>query len=86
MTQQLPTVGRIVFYHPTEEEKKEMHKKKKCNESDVLPGIIVKNWSDPKAEDACLNIQVFLDGEGCLWKTSVNKGDKPGQWNWPPRV
>lgn len=32
--------------------------------------------------DACVNGQVFLDGNDQLWVTSVVQGNDPGNWNY----
>lgn len=51
---------------------------------DVYPAMTVRvdrTWSPPS-----VNLQVFLDGNDVLWKTSIPEGDGPGHWCWPPRV
>lgn len=47
-------------------------------EGHTLPAIIVKTWG--MTEEASCNIQVFLDGNDVLWKTSVREGEGPGHW------
>ncbi|MGH8026820.1 MAG: hypothetical protein ACREO0_08830 [Pseudoxanthomonas sp.] len=53
----------------------------------VLPAIAVAVWG-PK----CANLQVFLDGNDTLWKTSVSEqpegfeGTVTGFWHWPART
>lgn len=32
------------------------------------------------------NLQVFLDGNDVFWAQNRPKGDKHGQWDWPPRA
>jgi hypothetical protein len=32
------------------------------------------------------NLQVALDGNDHYWVTSVQEGEGPGSWRWPPRV
>ncbi len=75
-----PTIGRIVMYTPSEEEKKQM-KAAGGNGADTLPAVIVAVWSS-----TTVNLKVILDGPGDLWKTSVNLGEQETNWNWPPRV
>ena len=72
-----PTIGRVVIYNTTEEDKASAGKNFD-NVVQQLPAIIVNVWSD-----TCINVRVFSDGGGMLWKTSINQGDQPGQWNWP---
>jgi hypothetical protein len=55
-------------------------------EGDVFPLLITKVWGDEPTESTAVNGQVFLDGNDCLWATSVVQGDGPGQWFEPPRV
>ncbi len=78
------TIGRIVLYNTTEEDRKKltaMNSAGICNVSKQLPAIVVAVWGDQPG--ACINISVILDGEGTLWKTSIHQGDQEGQWNWP---
>lgn len=80
-----PSIGRIVIYRPTEAEKKVMADTIGCNTSDILPATIVAVWGD--SEESCINVKVHQDGDvPDLWKTSINRGEEPGQWNWPERV
>lgn len=76
-----PTIGRVVIYTPTEDERKAWRESSggnKINEAEKLPAIVVAVWSE-----TCINVKVDLDGPGQLWKTSINRGDGPGEWNWP---
>lgn len=73
-----PTIGRIVIYNTTGLERSEMEQNPQCNVSEKLPAMITAVWSDD-----CVNLKVFLDGEGEIWKTSAQKGDDEDQWNWP---
>jgi len=79
------TIGRIVIYHTTEAEREVMRNNPNCNVSDYLPAMVVANWTHELVTEGsqCLNLRVFLDGEGTLWKTSINEGDAPGHWTWP---
>lgn len=77
-----PTIGRIVHYKTNAVDKSKMEAARKlnggCNDSEVLPAIVVAVWSEN-----CINLRVIADGNLDLWKTSVPKGDQPGQWSWP---
>lgn len=81
MENQKPSIGRVVIYNTTEEDKKEMEFTPNCNVQEKLPACIVAVSNETK-----VNLTVVCDGELGLWKTSVKQGDEPGQWNWPPRV
>lgn len=80
-----PTIGRIVIYNTTEQDRKEMENGNeyfpKCNVQMQLPAIVVAVWSE-----ICVNIQVLADGERLFWKTSVMNGNLEGQWQWPEIV
>lgn len=75
MTKQ-PSIGRIVNYVPTEEEKA------KWNGADIVPAIITRVWS---VSAGMVNLQVFADAPNCVWKTSVEmSGNKAAcSWHWP---
>lgn len=76
-----PTIGRVVIYNTTAEEQYGMRALGN-NIQEKLPAIIVAVWGD--SDDACINAKVLIDGiHPDLWKTSINRGDEPGQWNWP---
>lgn len=63
---------------------------------DIYPMLITRVWGDE--ETSCVNGQVFLDGNDCLWVTSVQQSipedaleHSPGSlperyWMFPPRV
>lgn len=78
-----PTIGRIVVYQTTEEDKNYFRllsaKWNTTNVSEQLPAIVTAVWSE-----TCINVQVMLDGsQGTMWKTSISQGDGEGQWSWP---
>lgn len=76
-----PTIGRIVIYKTTEDDRVKMRSVSQqfgCNVQDELPAIITAVWSDD-----CVNLKVMADGNLELWVTSVLKGDQPLNWNWP---
>ena len=66
----IPTIGRIVHYNAFADE----HVK-------VSPAIITRVHNEE-----CVNLRVFFDGRPSTPMTSVVRGDKLGQWNWPPKV
>ncbi len=73
-----PTIGRIVVYHTTKEEQ-ELMKSAQVNVQETLPAMIVAVWSD-----TVVNLKVFLDGNlADLWKTSSQKGNLNGEWDFP---
>jgi hypothetical protein len=75
-----PTVGRIVMYIPTTEDLKKFEDAQGNYGESVkkLPAIITNVWSD-----TCVNLKVIGDAPIDLWRTSMNLGDQPGNWNWP---
>ena len=78
-----PTIGRIVIYNTTENEREAMRLENTsggCNVQNKLPAIIVAVWND-----TCVNLKVIADGQSLsdFWKTSATQGDQDGQWNWP---
>lgn len=76
-----PTIGRIVIYKTTEEDRKTFQALRgNGNNVNELPAIIVNVWSD-----TCVNLKVIGDAPIDLWKTSMNQGDGEGNWNWPVR-
>jgi len=78
-----PTIGRIVIYNVSDEQKIAMENSykntgKSCNVQSKLPAIIVAVWSD-----IVVNLKVITDGNEDLWITSVHQGDGQTEWNWP---
>ena len=73
-----PTLGRIVIYHTTKQDREEMRLHPECNIQEHLPAIIVAVWSD-----TCVNLKVIYDGNINVWKTSVTLGDGEYNWSWP---
>lgn len=72
-----PTIGRIVIYKTTEQDRKAMEYS--CqNVQKELPAIIVAVYGE-----STVNLKVILDGKGDLWKTSASKGDQEGNWDFP---
>lgn len=77
MSDQKPSVGRIVHYTPPESVQSD-------RKSQPWPAIITHVWGD-----TCVNLAVLPDGSFGLHDlkpTSVMIGDGPGTWKWPPRV
>jgi len=51
------------------------------------PLVVVRVWPDEFGSGVPgVNGQVILDGNDCLWVTSVGEGPNAGQWHWPERV
>ena len=72
----MPKIGQIVVYKPTQEDKNYMSNPNTiCNSQDLLPAMIVRIWNEN-----CVNLKVFIDGVQDLWKTSVMLGDGEGSW------
>jgi hypothetical protein len=79
---QKPSIGRIVHYQPTLEEREAWATSgNSIGPDEVLPAIVVAVWSDD-----CVNLRVFLDGEESPWSTSRTLGEGPGEWRWPARA
>lgn len=89
MTQQQPTIGRIVHYTLNEHDAKVINARRVAYSNignSVQAGadcaaIVVAAWGNSSA-----NLQVLLDGEDSYWATSRSEGDDQGHWHWPPRV
>ena len=77
-----PTIGRIVIYNSTKDEKEQM-RLNGANIQNQLPAVVVAVWSD-----TCVNLKVITDGpKGTeLWKTSALLGESEGNWNWPVKA
>ena len=85
-----PALGQIVRYRLTEADAAGMNKRRSdsaaCNaghtgnalaEGQVFPAMVVRIWDTSPA----VNLQVFLDGNDCLWVTYAVEGDEPGRWH-----
>lgn len=48
---------------------------------DEFPATVVRVWGD--SPEACVNLQVFLDGNDVYWATSASEGEANGMWHWP---
>lgn len=77
-----PTLGRIVIYNTTEDDRTEMENHMSCNVQLQLPAVIVAVWNDNEGEEL-VNLKVMTDGNMPLWVTSVKKGNEEMEWNWP---
>ena len=69
-----------MIYKTDEFDKEFMRGLPACNVMDELPAVITAVWSDE-----CVNLNVLLDGEGTIWKTSVQEGEEETNWRWPKR-
>jgi len=77
MEEQKPTVGRIVLFEPASDDLEA--RSNSLVRGEKLPAVIVRVWG------TSVNLRIFNDGDGVLWRTSVSFGDGPRTWNWPPR-
>lgn len=83
----VPTVGRIVHFVVDASAATELSKL-----GNALPvgehasALVVRVWGDTPT--SCVNLQVFADGLGSVWVTSV-RGDQhdysPRSWHYPER-
>ncbi len=79
----IPTIGRIVIYRPTDEQRGEWKATGACNwHLPELPAIVTCVHDAMKGY---VNLRVFRDGASDAWITSVYPGVVPGTWSWPPR-
>ena len=77
MADQKPSIGRIVHYTPDEPSAS-------ARKGQPWAAVITHVWSD-----FCVNLGVFSDGSFRLEElkpTSVEFGNGPRTWTWPPRV
>lgn len=52
----------------------------KVQAGELYPMIVTRVWAP-----GYVNGQVLLDGNDCLWATSVQEGAGGHTWQWPPR-
>jgi hypothetical protein len=95
MTEQRPSIGRIVHYTLNEGDVEaidrltpivvdgQRQERNPVAAGHVYPAMVVRVF-DPTVTTA--NLQVFLDGALTYWTTSRTEGDGAGHWTWPPRV
>lgn len=97
MTEQTPSVGRIVHYCLSEDDCEKINYQRTrtiglsrgnaVHRADIYPATIVR----VNAGDS-VNLQVHLDGPDTHWATSRESGPDgttgslEGRWFWPPRV
>jgi len=72
----VPTIGRIVHYHPTADEAKSWG-------TDGQPCAAIVTRLNP---DASVNLTLIIDQRGGASRTAVPMGDAAGSWSWPPKV
>jgi len=90
MTEQAPSVGRIVHYTVGDGEVRAINELRgnTVQAGDVLAAVIVRVWS---VENGCANLRVLLDGPDVYWATSRVRDPggatyQGGTWHWPERV
>ena len=82
MEEQKPTVGRIVHYYPSDDDRILMNGLAAGNTHlNQYAAIITAVWSND-----LVNLKVFLDGPIDLTNLSASLGDEHGMWSWPKRV
>lgn len=78
------SIGRIVQYVCTDADKEAQ--RGAGNVTDVLPAVIVRVLEYTSYENDEVNLKVFCDGMGDLWRTLVPHDQEtkaPGTWHWP---
>lgn len=78
MEDRKPTVGRIVLFDPSPDDREA--RANGIGDGEKLPAVIVRVWSE-----TCVNLRVLNDGESVLHRTSVTFGSGAYTWNWPER-
>jgi len=77
---QRPSLGRVVIYKLSDNDLTVSPITN--NNATTCVATIVRVWDDSK-----VNLRLMTDASGELpWKTSIEFGDGPGQWSWPPFV
>lgn len=94
MSEQKPTIGRIVHYTLTANDADEINKLRqesagtKCgnvaHEGQVYPLIITHVWGDQPS--SAFNGSCFLDGNDLFWVTSTEIGEGKRKCQWPSRA
>jgi len=84
MSEQVPTVGRIVHYRLSDPDATLINVPQRVGNrarmGDTYPALVVRN------NGGSVNLQVFLDGSDSYWATSRTEGEDGGHWSWPPRA
>lgn len=85
----LPSLGRIVHVTLNDDLANAINRDPSIRGNAVHAGeeyplLIARVWNKETYSDGLtVNGQLFLDGVGCFWMTSVHHGDEPGCWHWP---
>lgn len=92
VTEQSPTVGRIVHYRLSDHDVNDIFlmvgNASRMVAGDVLPAMVVTVNESPGR----VGLQVYLDAPGLLWRPDAMGGRLDeigpigGRWFWPPRV
>jgi hypothetical protein len=81
-----PTIGRIVHYNLSDEDKEVLRSEGMNNISDVLPAVVVNVHNEE-----CINLKAIVDGSHPgLWRVHVpmlKEGEEVSgfSWIWPPK-
>lgn len=91
MTEQKPSIGRIVHYRLTRADASKASLPRDGGNpheaGQVLPLVVCRIFEDEYGPGVPgVNGQVLVDGRGSLWVTSIQEGEGEGQWSWPPRT
>lgn len=73
-----PTIGRIVVYSTTSLDQRMINEHPHNTPREQTPAIIVF-----VNDDNSVNLKLFIDGCGELYKKDVVQGNEIGQWAWP---
>jgi len=77
---QNPTIGRIVIYKTTEEDRENMKNNPESNIQEELPAVVVAVWGPDM-----VNLKVITDGNEDLWVCSSERGSDERMWMFPER-
>lgn len=92
MTEQKPSIGRIVHYTLSEGDVSLINanipqsdhpghiRRNTVAAGEVYPAIVVRVFTG-----TTVNLQVFLDGAASYWATSRTESEGEGRWMWPVR-
>jgi hypothetical protein len=73
----MKTIGTIVQYRTTEEERDTFSKRPgMCEVREYLPAMIIAS------HNGVVNLNVQLDGHGSIWKKECEQGKEEGQWQF----
>lgn len=101
MTEPVPSIGRIVHYRLSEEDAHKINRRRndatEAAHMMIHTGFLRHVGSSAYGGQivsmiitlvlpASINGQAVLDGNDSFWLQSVQRGDEPGTWDWPPQI